>query len=59
MYLDNVISKARCGYMTVNGINGTDKQQLYDYLSNVLKKNITVLDEKPLTCPGTKIVIWM
>lgn len=58
MYLDNVISKSKYGYMTINGINDIKKQELYDYMTNVLKKNIKILDEKPLTCPGTKILIW-
>jgi len=58
LYLDNVIAKSKYGYMTINGINNIDKQKLYDYMTNVLNKKITIIDEKPLTCIGTKIITW-
>lgn len=63
LYIDNIISRAKNGYMICNfisnqlGIDSYKKDELIKRLESVGKK-VKELDEKPLTFNGNRLLIW-
>lgn len=52
-YIDNVLLKAKRGYLTMNCIDGYNLSELTERIPN-----ITTLEENPKTGPNNYIIVW-
>ncbi|WP_256325593.1 putative sugar O-methyltransferase, partial [Helicobacter sp. CLO-3] len=59
LYLEKIINNATHGYITYNDISGPSlgSYKIENY-KDIIHKNIQILEEKPLTHPLNRIVVW-
>ena len=59
LYLEQIINHSKHGYITYNDISSDDlaSYKISEY-PKIIRKDIRILDENPLTHPLNRIVVW-
>lgn len=57
LYLETIIKNSKCGYMTINYLDPTERAELYSTIQSYGKETL-IIPEIPLTGSGNEILIW-